>query len=102
MRMRLGAPLLAAVVSLLGAVQYAAAGHCGREKHSSSSQPCCDAQSCFTPRQQQCRTTYKLVWDSSLEKRRHTRHQTFQETVPKNADKTFYPGDCRTAANPGY
>ena len=47
MRMRLGAPLLVAVVGLLGAVQTAAAAHCGAASYGCCPQPCCDAQCCF-------------------------------------------------------
>jgi len=61
MRMRLGAPLLAAMVGLLTAAQYAAAAHCGCSNYGCCPQPCCDAQSCFPTCQQQCKTCYKLV-----------------------------------------
>ena len=84
MRMRLGAPLLAALVSLLGAVQHASASHCGAEKYTCcAAAPCCDAQCCFTACQQQCCTCYKLVYDQVLEKRWHTCYKTVHETVMK-------------------
>src|SRR5215472_4458523 len=95
MRMRLGAPLLAVLVGLLGAVQHAAASDCGSAKYSSCS-PCCDAQCCFTACQQQCRTCYKLVWDTVLEKRWHTCYRTVQETVMKPVCKTCYREECKT------
>ena len=96
MRMRLGAPLLAALVGLLGAVQPAAAGDCGAAKYASCPEPCCDAQCCFSSCQQQCRTCYKLVYDTVLEKRWHTCYQTVQETVMKPVCKTCYREECKT------
>jgi hypothetical protein len=100
--MRLGAPLVAAVVGLLGAVQTAAAGHCGADKYASCSEPSCDAQCCFTPCQQQCKTCYKLVWDTCLEKRWKTCYQTVQETHTKQVCKTCYREECRTCYKPCY
>src|SRR6516165_1803673 len=67
MRMRLVAPLLVALVGLLGAVQIAQAGNCGSSGYSCCSQPCCDAQCCFTSCQQQCKCCYKLVYDTCME-----------------------------------
>ena len=96
MRMRLGAPLLAAMVGLLGAVQYAAAAHCGCSNYSCCPQPCCDAQCCFPTCQQQCKTCYKLVYDTVLEKRWQTCYQTVQETVMKQVCKTCYRQECKT------
>ena len=83
MRMRLGAPLLVALVGLLGAAQSATAANCGCASYSSCAEPCCDSQCCFTACQQQFKTRYKLVWDTCLEKRWHTCYQTSQETVMK-------------------
>src|SRR5438270_5297098 len=100
MRMRLGAPLLAALVGLLGAVQQATAGNCGCEKY--SAQPCCDAQCCFTSCQQQCKTCYKLVYDTVLEKRWHTCYKTVQETVMKQVCETCYREECKTCYKPCY
>src|ERR1700687_2398704 len=81
MRMRLGVPLLAAIVGLLGAVQNAGAAPCGTASFGCGKDPCCDTQCCFTACQQQCRTCYKLVYDKVLEPRWHTCYQTVQETV---------------------
>src|SRR3954471_22070015 len=103
MRMRLGAPLLVALVGLLGAVQQAAASHCcGAATYSACPESCCDAQCCFTPCQQQCRTCYKLVYDTVLEKRWHTCYQTVQETVMKQVCKTCYREECKTCFKPCY
>jgi hypothetical protein len=96
MRMRLGVPLLAAMVGLLGASQYAAAAFCGAAKYASCGEPCCDAQCCFPACQQQTRTCYKLVYDTVLEKRWHTCCQTVQETVMKPVCKTCYREECKT------
>jgi len=57
MRMRLGVPLLVAVVGLLGAVRPAAASNCGADKYTNCGNPCCEAQCCFSSCQQQCRIT---------------------------------------------
>ena len=46
--------------------------------------------------QQQCKTCYKLVYDTVLEKRWHTCYQTVQETVMKQVCKTCYREECRT------
>src|ERR1700730_6712598 len=96
MRMRLGAPMLLALAGLLGAVQGAFAAHCGAAKYTSSSEPNCDAQCDFTACQQQFKTSYKLVYDSVLEKRWHTTYQTVQETVMKPVCKTCYRDECKT------
>src|SRR5438132_10688732 len=102
MRMRLGVPLLAAFVGLVGAVQTAAAANCGAGKYDSCAEPCCDAQCGFTACQQQCRTCYKLVYDTVLEKRWHTCYQTVQETVMKPVTKTCYREECKTCYKPCY
>ena len=78
MRMRLGAPLLVALVGLFGAAGSAAASHCGAATYSCCEQPCCDAQCCFSSCQQQCRTCYKLVYDTVLEKRWQTCYKQVQ------------------------
>jgi len=88
MRMRLAVPLLTALAGLCLAAQQAAASHCGAESYGCSPQPSCDAQCCFPACQQQCKTCYKLVYDTVLEKRWHTCYQTVQETVMKNVCKT--------------
>src|SRR5262245_3578649 len=96
MRMRLGAPLLVALVGLAIQVQSAAASHCGAATYSSCSQPCCDAQCCFPTCQAQCKTCYKLVYDTVLEKRWHTCYKTVSETVMKPVCKTCYRDECKT------
>ena len=50
----------------------------------------CDAQCCFSDCQQQCKTSYQLVYDTVLEKRWHTCYQTVHETVMKPVCKTCY------------
>ena len=100
MRMRLGVPLLAAFAGLLGAVQPAAASHCGAANYSGCSQPCADAQCCFAANQQQCRTCYQLVYDKVLETRWHTCYQTVQETVMKPVTKTCYREEVKTVYKP--
>src|SRR5262245_59959866 len=102
MRMRLRAPVLAGLVALVGAVQPAAASHCGADKYACSSQPCCDAQCCFGAAQQQCRTRYQLVYDKVLEKRWQTCYQSVQETVMKQVNKTCYRDECKTCYKPCY
>src|SRR5688572_24951977 len=96
MRMRLGALLLMASASLLAQVQSASASHCGAAKYGSCSSPCSDAQTCFTSCQQQCKPTYKIVYDNVIEKRWHTTYKTVHETVMKPVKKTCYREECRT------
>src|SRR5206468_888667 len=96
MRMRLGVPLLAALVGLLGAVQSARAGHCGATDYSNCNESCGKAQCCFSSCQKQCRTCYKLVYDCCLEKRWHTCYNTVQETVMKPVCKTVYHAETKT------
>src|SRR5262245_31745761 len=102
MRMRLGAPLLAALVGLLGAVQTARASHCGAGNYDCCPQNSCDAQCCFTSCKQQCRPCYKLVYDTCLETRWHTCYQNVTETVMKPVCKTCYREECRTCYKPCY
>ena len=64
MRIRLGAPSLVVAVCLFGAVQQASASICGAGKYSGCNE--CDAQSSYSSCQSQCRTTYKLVYDTVL------------------------------------
>ena len=90
MRTRLGAPLLVGLVGLLWLAQSALAAHCGAANYANVCNPCSDAQCCFTECQQQGRSRYKLVFDTSLEKRWHTYYQTVQETVMKPVTKTVY------------
>ena len=101
MRMRLGVPLLAAMVGLLGAVQNAAASYCGADKYTNCSEPC-EAQCCFSSCCEQVKVRYKLVWDTCLEKRWHTCYQTVQETVMKPVCKTCYREECKTCYKPCY
>src|SRR2546423_15593381 len=96
MRMRLGAPLAVAVVGLLWAAGPANAAFLGATKYACCSQPCCDAQSCFSSVQQQCRTRYQLVYDTVLEKRLPTCYQTAQETVMKPVCTTGYRTEQKT------
>src|SRR5919198_1405370 len=102
MRMRLGAPVLAALAALLWAGQYAAAAHCGAGSYGCSPQPCGDAQCCFPACQAQIKTCYKLVYDTCLEKRWVTCYQTVQETVLKKVCETCYREDCKTCYKPCY
>src|SRR5947209_8004669 len=96
MRMRMGVPMLVALVGLLGTVQAARASHCGAGKYDCCSQPCCEAQSCFSSCQTQCQPCYKLVYDTVLEKRWHTCYQNVTETVMKPVCKTCYREECKT------
>src|SRR5437016_5473728 len=96
MRMRLGASLVVALGALLGAVRPAAASHCGAATYSCCQQPSCDAQCCFSSCQQQCRVTYKLVYDEVLEKRWRVCYKNVQETVMKPVCKTCYRDECET------
>src|ERR1700682_509083 len=96
MRMRLEAPLLIALAALIGSVQPASAAHCGAAKYTSCCEPTSDAQCCFTSCQQQCKTCYKLVYDTVLEKRWHTCYQNVQETVMKPVTKTCYREEAKT------
>src|SRR5262249_12873881 len=94
MRMRMGAPLLVALVGLLGATQNAAASHCGAVNYGGGS--ACEDQCCFSSCHQRCRTCYKLVYDTVLETRWHTCYKTVQETVMKPVKKTCYREETRT------
>src|SRR5262249_41827312 len=96
MRMRLGAPLVVALVALFGAVQSAHANNCGAATYSCCPQPSCDAQCCFSSAQNQCRTAYKLVYDTVLEKRWQTCYKQVNETVMQQVQKTCYRNECRT------
>ena len=96
MKMRKGAPLLIALVALLGAAQAASASHCGAVGYDSCSEGCSDAQSCFPACQQQSRVCYKLVYDTVMEKRWHTCYKTVCETVNKQVCKTCFKDECKT------
>src|SRR5205807_2051819 len=95
MRIRLAAPLLAAA-ALFGGIRSAAASHCGADGYGCCPEPCCDAQSCFPTCQQECKPSYKLVWDTVMEKRWHTCYHTVHETVMKPVCKTCYREECKT------
>jgi len=101
MRTRLGAPLAALLVGLLGAFQCASAAHFGAADYDGCSQPCCDAQSCFPACQQQVKTCYKLVWENETEKRWHTTYKTGQETGRTTGCKTRYREECKTRDRTG-
>jgi len=96
MRMRMGAPLLVALVSLLAATGSASASYCGACGFSIFQKPSCDAQTCFSPCQEQNKVVYKLVYDTVTEKRWHTTYKTVQETVCKQVTKTCYKDECKT------
>src|SRR5262249_56544925 len=96
LRMLLGASLMVALAGLFGAATTAAASHCGAANYNCCPQPQCDAQCCFSSCQQECRTCYKLVYDTVLEKRWQTCYRTVQETVMKPVCKTCYRNECRT------
>ena len=96
MSKRLGAPLVAAVVGLFWAANPASAALLGATKYANCPDSCCDAQSCFSSVQQQCRTRYQLVYDTVLEKRFHTCYQTVRETVMKPVCKTCYRTEQKT------
>src|SRR5262245_45831546 len=96
MRMRLGAPLVVALVALFGATQSASAQHCGAATYGCCPQPSCDAQCCFSSAQNPNRTCYKLVYDTVLEKRWQTCYKTVNETVMQQVQKTCYRNECRT------
>src|SRR5689334_21684695 len=56
MRMRMAAPLLVALASMLGMASTASASPCcGAARYSSCCQPSCDAQCCYPAAQQQSR-----------------------------------------------
>src|ERR1700680_1721095 len=96
MRMRMGAPLVVALVSLLAATGSASASHCGACGFSIFQKPSCDAQCCFSANQEQNKVVYKLVYDTVTEKRWHTTYKTVQETVNKQVTKTCYREECKT------
>src|SRR5262249_34218785 len=96
MRMRMGAPLLVALCSLFGAVQYASAQTCGAARYSGCCPPSCDAQTCFSSNCGESRPSYRLVYDNVMEKRWHTCYKTVCETVNKTVTKTCYREECKT------
>ena len=81
MRMRLGAPLAAVLVGLLGLVQSASASHFGAAGYDGFSPPCCDAQSGFPAGQPPVPTGHKHCWEKDREKRRHPQTQNRQEKL---------------------
>ena len=96
MKMRLGAPLLLAMAGLFGLGSSAQASHCGCTQYAGWSNPCCDAQCCFTASQAQTKASYRLVYDTVTEKRFHVCHQTVCETVMRPVCKTCYRTEQRT------
>jgi len=94
MILRKGAPLLFALVALLGAADAASASHCGFFRFSRCKDACSDAQNCYSSCQQQNRVCYKLVYDTVEEKRWHTCYKTVCETVNKQV--TRYREECQT------
>ena len=93
MRLRMAAPVVVALVSLLMIAGSASAQHCGACGFSIFKKPACDAQSCFSPCQEQNKVVYKLVYDTVQEKRWHTTYKTVQETVNSCPVRTW-PGDA--------
>src|SRR5690349_2798239 len=96
MRIRLGAPLALAVLGLFWAGSTARASHCGCTQYAGWNAPCCQAQSGFAANQAQTRSTYRLVYDTVVEKRFHVCHQTVCETVMRPVCKTCYRCEQRT------
>lgn len=96
MKMRMGAPLLFALIALLGATQAATASHCGAARFSIFRNNSCDAQNCYSSCQQQNRVTYKLVYDTVEEKRWHTSYKTETVTVNKQVTRVCYKDECKT------
>src|SRR5262245_40747599 len=101
MWMRMGVTL-GVVIGLFAAAQSARASHCGAASYGCCPQPACDAQCCYPTASSQLRTTYKLVYDTVMEKRWVTCYQTVQETVMKNVTRTCYRDECQTCYKPCY
>jgi hypothetical protein len=93
MRIRVVAPLLAALVAATATAQ---AGDCGAAKYASAAGPVHGDHNCFTNYKACNRTCYKLVYDTVVEKRWHTCYQTVEETVMKPVCKTCYREECKT------
>src|SRR4051812_3094356 len=100
MRMRLGAPLVAAVVGLVWAAGTASAANVGAATYQASPSPAGDAQTSFAAANANCATSYRLVWDSVTEKRFQTTYQTVQETVMQPVQRTGYRTEQRTEMRP--
>ena len=96
MRVRLGAPLAAAVVGLFWAASPASAAFLGATKYANCSQPCCDAQCCYSSCAAAVPHPLQLVYDTVQEKRWHTCYQTVSETVMKPVCKTCYRTEQKT------
>src|SRR5438552_6203064 len=99
MRIRLLAPVL--VVALVAAHE-ARAAHCGAAGYGSCSQPVGEAQCSYSACQAESATSYRLVYDTVVEKRWHTTYQTVHETVMKPVTRTVYRDECRTECRPCY
>src|ERR687898_2328260 len=95
MRIRVGAPLLAAV-AVLGGGRTAEAGHCGATAYPSNCPPVCDAQQGFAAYSQGQRPSYQVVHDSANACRFQTTYQTVTETVMKPVTRTCYREEPRT------
>src|SRR5262245_33901369 len=102
MRMRLGATLLVAAASFAWFASPAQAAHCGAGSYGCGTQPTCDAQCNFGAHCNQCRPSYKVVYDNCTEKRFHTCYQNVTETVMKQVQKTCYRTEQRTTMKPTY
>jgi len=100
MKLRLGVPIVAALVGLLGFTPAASASHVGAGNFSSCCNPCDDAQGVFSSACRLFKPRYQLVFDTVLEKRWHTTYQTVNETVLKDVKKTCYREETRTCYKP--
>ncbi|MCY2948287.1 MAG: hypothetical protein NTZ71_08945 [Planctomycetota bacterium] len=100
MKLRLGVPIVAALVGLLGFTPAASASHVGAGNFSSCCNPCDDAQGVFSSAWRLFKPRYQLVFDTVLEKRWHTTYQTVNETVLKDVKKTCYREETRTCYKP--
>src|SRR5438105_7615819 len=97
MRTRLVAPLLVACVALIAAHQ-ATAAHCGAPGYGSCSQPVGEAQCSYSACQAESATSYRLVYDTVVEKRWHTTYRTVHETVMKPVTRTVCREECHRAS----
>src|SRR5437763_1326919 len=101
MRLRLVAPLLVAWVAIVAATQ-ARAAYCGAASYGCCNQPVAEAQCSYPACQAQSATSYRLVYDTVVEKRWHTTYKTVHETVLKSVTKTVCKEECRTTMRPCY
>ena len=98
MKIRLGASLAVAAFVLCGAEAQAGLGGLA----GLGSSPCADGdtQANFSACNTHVRATYKLVYDTVLEKRFHVCYQTVQETVMTPVTKTCYRDEYKTCYKP--